>query len=96
MIGMSKISEVYVFVFEDSGPNDEGAIGLHSQKGNPGPWSADGRIWMPICAIDPKRLAELTPLVAGIGNQLGKRVHLVKFTRTQDMAVINSERVRAA
>jgi hypothetical protein len=93
---MRKISEVYVFVIEDTGPTDEGVIALHSEKGDPGPWAPDGRIWMPIVAVDPLKLAQLTPLAVGIAQQLGKTLHLLKFTRREEISVVHADRMRAA
>lgn len=75
---MPKIQEMYAFIVEDSGPDDEGVIGIQSEEG-----------WLPLVGADMARVESLKPIARGIGNKIGKKVKLVHFTNREDLGVIN-------
>lgn len=75
---MPKIQEMYAFVVEDTGADDEGVIGIQSEEG-----------WLPLVGADMARVESLKPIARGIGNQIGKKVKLVHFTNREDLGVIN-------
>ena len=81
---MPKITEMYAFIVEDSGPEDEGVIGIQSPPGD------DGKtIWLPLVGADMARVESLRPIARGIGRQVGKKVTLVHFSNREDLEVIN-------
>ncbi len=79
---MPRIEQMYAFVVEDSGPDDEGVVAIQSVSGDYGP------IWLPLVGADMARVESLKPLARGIGQQLGKRVKLICFDNRQDIEVI--------
>ncbi len=79
---MPKILEMYAFVVEDTGPDDEGVVALQSQKGSL------GVLWLPLVGADMRRVESLKPIAAGIGKQLGKEVKLIHFTTREDLGVV--------
>ena len=79
---MPKIKEMYAFIVEDSGPDDEGVIGIESMEGT------SGHIWLPLVGADMARVESLKPMARDIGHQIGKRVTLVHFTNREDLEVI--------
>lgn len=74
---MPRIEEMYAFVAEDTGPDDEGIIGMNTDMG-----------WMPLVGADMKRVESLRPIARGIGRQVGKKVTLVHFSNRDDLEVI--------
>ena len=81
---MPRIEEIYAFIVEDSGPDDEGVIGIQTEPGKDGK-----RLWLPLVGADMKRVDSLRPIARGIGRQIGKQVTLVHFSNRQDLEVIN-------
>lgn len=80
---MPRIEEMYAFIAEDTGPDDEGVIGIRT-----GP-SDDGQyLWLPLVGADMARVDSLRPLALGIGRQIGKTVKLVRFSSRQDLEII--------
>lgn len=80
---MPRIEEMYAFVVEDSGPDDEGVIGIQTEPGDDG-----RRLWLPLVGADMSRVNSLRHIARGIGRQIGKRVTLVHFTNREDLEVI--------
>lgn len=80
---MPRIEEMYAFIVEDSGPEDEGVIGIQSMEGDSG-----RRLWLPLVGADMARVNSLRPIAQGIGHQLGKKVTLVHFSNREDVEVI--------
>lgn len=74
---MPRIEEMYAFVAEDSGPDDEGIIGMNTAMG-----------WMPLVGADMKRVESLRPIARGLGRQIGKKVTLAHFTNREDLEVL--------
>ena len=67
---MPQISEIYAFITEDSGPDDEGIVAFN----------VDGRVWMPLVAGDLARVSSLRVMAETIAQTTGRKVHLVKFS----------------
>lgn len=74
---MPKIDEMYAFVVEDSGPDDEGIIGMNTKGG-----------WMPLVGADMARIESLRPIARNIAYQLGKPVKLLHFDNRKELEVI--------
>ncbi|GAH63566.1 unnamed protein product [marine sediment metagenome] len=74
---MPRIEQMYAFVCEDSGPEDEGIIGMQTGMG-----------WMPLVGADMARVESLRPIAQGIGRKIGKKVTLVHFSNREDVEVI--------
>ena len=80
---MPRIDEMYAFIVEDSGPDDEGVIGIQSMEGDSG-----YRLWLPLVGADIARVNSLRPIARGIGRKIGKKVTLVHFTNRQDIEIV--------
>ncbi|GAH63416.1 unnamed protein product [marine sediment metagenome] len=80
---MPRIDQMYAFIVEDSGPDDEGVIGIQSMEGEGGQ-----RIWLPLVGADMSRVNSLKPIAQGIGQQIGKKVKLVQFSNRRDLEEI--------
>lgn len=74
---MPRIEEMYAFVTEDSGPDDEGIIGMDTAMG-----------WMPLVGADMKRIESLRPIAKRISQELGKTIKLLHFVTREDLEVI--------
>ena len=81
---MPRIEEMYAFIVEDSGPDDEGIIGMQTAPGDKGQI-----LWLPMVGADMARVESLRPIAQGIGHQLGKKVTLVSFSNRKELEVIN-------
>jgi len=78
-----RIEEMYAFVVEDTGPNDEGVLGIQSIEGEDGQ-----RIWLPLVGADMARVNSLRSIAQGIGRKIGKKVTLVHFSNRKNLEVI--------
>lgn len=76
---MSKVEQLFAFIVEDSGPDDEGVIALLSEKG------VEGQFWLPLVGSDMARVDSLRSIAKGIGGQIGKKVKLARFTNREDL-----------
>ena len=47
-----------------------------------------GDTWMPLVAADEKRLDQLRPIAEQVARQIGRPIHLVKFTVRKEIEVI--------
>jgi len=65
---MPKIEEMYAFVIEDTGPDDEGVVGMGTKMG-----------WMPLVGADMARVESLKPLASVAARASGKKVKLLHF-----------------
>lgn len=83
---MPKIEQMYAFVCEDSGPDDEGVIAIQTPPGNDGT-----TLWLPLVGADMARVESLRSIAQGIGRQIGKTVKLVRFTNREDVEIIRSQ-----
>ena len=75
---MPKITEMYAFVAEDSGPDDEGIVGMGTGLG-----------WMPMVGADMDRVNSLRPIAKGIAKATGKRIKLLHFTKQEVIEFID-------
>lgn len=70
---MPKITEMFAFIAEDAGPDDEGIPAEFMQGA-----------WMPLVGADMARMESLRPVARRLAAALGKPIKLVKFsTRTE-------------
>ena len=74
---MPRIEEMYAFVCEDTGPDDEGIMGFLTESG-----------WMPMVGADMARVESLKPMAQNLAQAAGKKVKLVRFTNREDMGEI--------
>ncbi len=80
---MPKIKEMFAFIVEDKGPDDEGVIAFESRSKTTGE-----SLWLPLVGADMARVESLRPFAEGIGRQIGKRVKLCKFNNRQEIEII--------
>ena len=71
---MPRIKEMFAFVAEGSGPDDEGVVGMNTGSG-----------WMPLVGADMARVESLKPIARGIAAQTGKKIKLLHFTQREDL-----------
>lgn len=71
---MPKITEIYAFIAEDDGPDDEGIVAV----------KVDDQ-WFPLVAGDRKRVDSLRPLARGAAFERQKKVRLYRFTGTREL-----------
>ena len=74
---MPRIEEMYAFVAEDKGPDDEGIVGMNTGSG-----------WMPMVGADMKRVDDLRPIALSLAHGLGIKVKLLHFTKREELEVI--------
>jgi len=77
---MPKIEQMYAFVCEDSGPEDEGIIGMQTGMG-----------WMPLVGADMARVKSLRPIAETIARSSGKPVKLLRFTTREEIEIIRAQ-----
>lgn len=75
---MPKIEQMYAFIIEDTGPEDEGLIGMATPEG-----------WMPLVGADMERVESLRPIAKRAAAQVGKPVKLIRFTTREELEVID-------
>ncbi len=78
---MPKITELYCYIAEDAGPEDEGVAAFL------GP----GGMWMPMVGADKVRMEALRPMALTIATQLGKPLRLVRFTRREELELVKPQ-----
>ncbi len=71
---MPRIEEMYAFVAEDSGPDDEGIVGMNTGSG-----------WMPLVGADMARIESLKPIARTIASETGTRIKLLHFTHREEL-----------
>ena len=71
---MPRIEEMYAFVAEDSGPDDEGVVAM-----------SVGNVMLPLVGADMARVESLKPVARSISAQTGKKVKLLRFTQREDL-----------
>lgn len=78
---MPKIEQMYAFITEDKGPDDEGVIGMNTDMG-----------WMPLVGADMARVESLRPIALQIAREVGKPIKLLRFTQREELEVLNKEK----
>ncbi|MBA7476963.1 hypothetical protein ES707_12359 [subsurface metagenome] len=71
---MPRIEEMYAFVAEDSGPDDEGVVAM-----------SVGGVMLPLVGADMARVESLKPIARGIAVETGKRIKLLHFTHREEL-----------
>ncbi len=71
---MPRIEEMYAFVAEDSGPDDEGVVAMSA-----------GDVMLPLVGADMARVESLRPIARDISAQTGKKIKLLHFTQREDL-----------
>ncbi|KKN87010.1 hypothetical protein LCGC14_0262790 [marine sediment metagenome] len=71
---MPRIEEMYAFVCEDSGPDDEGIVGMNTGAG-----------LMPLVGADMARVESLKPIARRIAVETGMRIKLLHFTHREEL-----------
>ena len=84
MGNIGKITEMFAFIQEDTGPNDEGVISFGFYDVLEGETN-----WMPLVGADPKRIESLRPFAQQTADKTKKPVNLVKFTCRTEVETIN-------
>ena len=74
---MPRIEEMYAFVAEDKGPDDEGVVGFMADTG-----------WMPMVGADMARVESLRPIAEAAARASGKPVKLLRFTTREEVEAI--------
>lgn len=76
---MPKITALYAFVVEDTGPDDEGILAA----------SVGDDIFLPLVGADMERVNSLKPTAAKLAGALGKPVKIVLFSERTEVEVLN-------
>ena len=71
---MPRIEEMYAFVAEDLGPDDEGVVAM-----------SVGDVMVPLVCADTARAESLRPIARDISAQTGKKIKLLHFTQREDL-----------
>lgn len=74
---MPRITEMFAFIAEDEGPEDEG-IAAVLRSG----------LVMPLVGADMARMDSLRPVAQLIARESGKRIRLVKFSHWEELETI--------
>lgn len=74
---MPKITEMYAFVAQDEGPDDEGIVGMELGGG-----------WMPFVGADMGRVESLKEKARILSKAIGKKIYVVHFTNREDLGEI--------
>lgn len=74
---MPKIKEMFAFVSEDSGPEDEGIVAMSM-----------GEVMMPLVGADIARAESLKPVARQIALLTRKKVKLLRFSTREDLGEI--------
>jgi len=74
---MPRITEIFAFIAEDAGPDDEGIAAFRH-----------GQLWMPMVAADIARVESLRKMAEGISQARGMTIKLVRFTAREELEMI--------
>lgn len=74
---MPIIKDLYVFVAEDKGPEDEGVAAFN----------VNGQ-WFPLFGADKERTESLKPFARVIAKSTGKKIKLLRFSVREEVEVI--------
>jgi hypothetical protein len=73
---MPRITELFAFIAEDEGPEDEGVTAFLSSVG-----------WTPMVAADRERVDSLREKAQAIASATSKQVRLVRFSVREELEV---------
>ncbi len=71
---MPRIDEMYAFIAEDAGPDDEGIVAINRSG-----------TWVPLVGADMKRVESLRPVARQLARTLNKPIKLIHFTNREDL-----------
>jgi hypothetical protein len=74
---MPKITECYLFVACDTGPDDEGIAAF----------LAKSDMWLPMVAADKSRVDSLRGMAQRVANESGDVVRLIRFSVREELEV---------
>ena len=74
---MPRIEEMYAFVAEDSGPDDEGVVAMSVRD-----------VMLPLVGADMARVESLRPIARNISAETGKRIKLLHFTHREELGYV--------
>jgi len=74
---MPRIDEVFAYICDDTGPDDEGVIGINTAHG-----------WMPLIGADVARVESIRNAARSVALLTKKKVKLVRFSNRE---VINED-----
>ncbi len=74
---MPRIEEMYAFVAEDSGPDDEGVVAM-----------SVGSVMLPLVGADMARVESLKPIAREIAARTGQKIKLLHFTHREELGGI--------
>ena len=74
---MPKITEMFAFIAEDNGPDDEGVVGMSA-----------GQWFLPLVGADMAMVNDIKPYALDIAKKTGKKVKLIHFTNREDLEEI--------
>lgn len=75
---MPKITEIYVFVAEVTGPDDEGVVAMKA-----------GDVWLPLVGADRARVDSLRPIAQDMAQASGKPIRLLRFTVREELETLH-------
>lgn len=76
---MPRISELWAFIAEDAGPDDEGVVAE---------FRPETSAWVSLVGADRARMDSVRARAQDIANASGKRLKLVRFTVREELEVI--------
>ncbi len=71
---MPRIEEMYAFVAEDTGPDDEGVVAMNV-----------GGVMLPMVGANMARVESLRLIAKDITARTGKKIKLLHFTQREDL-----------
>jgi len=74
---MPRIEEMYAFVAEDTGPDDEGIVDM-----------SVGSVMLPLVGADMSQADSLRSMARNVSVQTGKKVRLIRFTQREDLGEV--------
>lgn len=76
---MPKITEMWAYIIEDDGPDDEGVTAFQPVGGD---------AWMPMVGADEARMKSLRPMAKRLATLHGKPIKLVRFSVREEVETI--------
>lgn len=74
---MPRITELYAYIAEDNGPDDEGVAAAQA-----------GNMMMPLIGADVGRSKRLRAVAQHVARTTGKRLRLVRFSVREELEVL--------
>lgn len=87
---MPKIEEIFAYIAEDNGPEDEGVVATIMGGASLGGVSVGG-VSMPLIGADISRIDSLREIAKDIATKSGKTIRLCKFSVREIVEVIEPE-----